>query len=75
MCVASQGPAIGLKFHSICSLDRGAVNPKIFAEIEAVHPRALKYAFAVFSPGFTNPRIKSIKGNMHSSRLVEQAGQ
>ena len=75
MCVANQGPAIGLKFQDIFSLSNGVVKPKIFPEMEVVHPRAPKYAWAVFSPGLTKVRIKSMSGHIHSSKLVEQAGQ
>ena len=66
---------MGLKFHDISSSVSGEVNPKILPEMDAVQPRAPKYARAVFSPGFTNVRIKSINGHAHSPRLVEQTGQ
>ena len=42
MCVACQGPAIGLKFLDIASLSSGAVNPKILAEMDAVRPLVQK---------------------------------
>ena len=74
-CVASQGPAIGLKFHDISWLMSGAVKPNMLPDMLAVHPRAPKYDFAVTSPGFLNVRMKSISGSVHSCRLVAHEGQ